>query len=93
MGETLKWLREIGFDFIKMIPTSKPFQGFSETEQLFTPEEPGNAFERLLVELGMTLRGSREGGFFIVIGRRPSIGAPGSEALGGSEDRVDQRGR
>jgi SAM-dependent methyltransferase/uncharacterized protein YbaR (Trm112 family) len=93
MGEALTWLREIGFDFVKMIPTSKPFQSFSETEQLFTPEEPGNAFERLLVELGMILKGSREGGFFIAIGRRPSGDAPGSEALGGSEDRVDQRGR
>ena len=72
MGETFAWLREIGFEFVKTIPSSKPFRGFSESEALFEPEEPGNAFERGLVELGMTLKGSREGGFFIVIGRRPS---------------------
>ena len=44
---------------------------FSGDERLFQPEEPGNVFERLVVELSMIFRGSREGGFFIVIGQRP----------------------
>ncbi|MEE9608921.1 MAG: methyltransferase domain-containing protein [Myxococcota bacterium] len=71
IGETLKWLREVGFSFVKSIPPSKPFRTFSETERLFEAELPGNAFERLLVELGMTFKGSREGGFFIVVAKRP----------------------
>jgi 2-polyprenyl-3-methyl-5-hydroxy-6-metoxy-1,4-benzoquinol methylase len=70
IGQTLRWLDETGFRFVKSIPISKPFRSFAEDEKLFVPDEPGNAFERLLVELGMIASGSREGGFFIVIGRK-----------------------
>jgi len=70
IGETLKWLERTGFSFVRSIPRSKPLQGFSERENLFVPEKPGNAFERLLVETGMIFSGSREGGFFTVIGRK-----------------------
>ncbi len=71
IGETLGWLRQTGLDFVRSIPTSKPFRPFSESENLFQADQPGNALERLLVELGMFFRGSREGGFFIVIARKP----------------------
>lgn len=70
IGEVLGWLDEIGFDFVKSVPRSKPFHPISDEERLFEPEAPGNAFERTLVELGMIRSGSREGGFFTVIGRR-----------------------
>ena len=75
IGETLRWLEKTGFRFVKTIPVSKPFQPLSEDEPLFESETPGNAFERLMVELGMISKGSREGGFFIVIGRRPPTAA------------------
>ena len=52
------------------MPGTKPFQPFSPRENPFRPEAPGNALERSLVELGMVRAGSREGGFFVVIGRR-----------------------
>jgi hypothetical protein len=71
IAQTLRWLDEIGFDFVKSIPRSRLFQPIQPQDSLFTPEEPGDRVERLLVELGMSLRGSREGGFFVVIGRRP----------------------
>lgn len=70
IGETLRWLDAIDFEFVKSIPISKPFRSFAADEKLFQPEPAGNALERLLVELGMIASGSREGGFFIVIGRR-----------------------
>ncbi len=71
IGETMGWLEEIGFDFVTSLPYSKPFRGFSSSVRLFEPAEPGNAAERLAVEIGTLFRGSREGGFFIVVGRRP----------------------
>jgi SAM-dependent methyltransferase len=74
IGQTLRWFEEIGFRFVKSIPISKPFRTFSNDERLFVPDEPGNAFERLLTELGMIASGSREGGFFIVIGRKEGLG-------------------
>jgi hypothetical protein len=70
IGEAIRWLREVGFSFVKSIPRTKLFQPISDADRLFEAESPGNAAERLLVELGMTFRGSREGGFFTVIGRR-----------------------
>ena len=72
IGEGIAWLREAGFEFVKSIPRSKPFRPMSPKERLFEAEEPGNAFERLLVELGMTFQGSREGGFFVIIGKKPA---------------------
>ncbi len=70
IGETIGWLEDIGFDFVTSLPYSKPFRGFSSSVRLFEPAEPGNAAEQLAVELGMLFKGSREGGFFIVIGRK-----------------------
>jgi SAM-dependent methyltransferase len=71
IGEGMRWLRETGFEFVKSVPRGRPFQPIGDEDRLFEPEAPGNALERLLVEFGMILRGSREGGFFIVIGRKP----------------------
>ena len=70
MGEVLGWFRRTGFRFVKSIPRSRPFQPFGSDENLFEPETPGNWLERLAVELGMILSGSREGGFFIMVGRK-----------------------
>jgi SAM-dependent methyltransferase len=70
IGEVIGWLERAGLQFVKSLPPSKPFQPVSETEALFDPEEPGNPLERFAAELGMTLRGSREGGFFVVVARK-----------------------
>jgi len=70
IGEVLRWFEETGFTFVKSIPRSRPFQPFGEADALFEQEEPGNAIERFLVELPMMFKGSREGGFFTMIGRR-----------------------
>ncbi len=71
IGEVMGWLEKTGFQFVRSIPSTKPFQSFSPTENLFGPQAPGSALERSLVELGMVRGGSREGGFFVVVGRRP----------------------
>ncbi len=71
ISQTLRWIDEIGFRFVKSIPRSKPFAPIAPDESLFEPELPGNAVERFLAETGAVLRGSREGGFFIVIAQRP----------------------
>jgi uncharacterized protein YbaR (Trm112 family) len=78
IGEVLGWFRRTGFRFVKSIPRSKPFRPFAGKESLFEPETPGNSFERLAVELGMIRSGSREGGFFLMVGRKDAAasGAP-----------------
>jgi len=70
IGEVLGWLPRTGFRFVTSVPRSKPFQPFGDQDSLFRPEAPGSRLERWMVELGMALRGSREGGFFVVTARR-----------------------
>jgi len=77
IGQTLRWLDAVDFEFVKSIPRTRPFQPISDRDHLFRPEAPGSALERFLVEQGMAWKGSKEGGFFIVIGRRPREGAAG----------------
>lgn len=71
MGEVLEWLNDAGFQFVHAIPKTFPFSELAPDERLFKPERLGNHFERLLVNLGLMVTGHREGGFFIVIARRP----------------------
>ncbi len=71
IGQGIEWLERGGFEFVKSIPRTRPFQPITPADNLFSPEKPGNLIQRMMVELGMTFRGSREGGFFVVIGRKP----------------------
>ena len=41
IGETLRWLDEIGFGFVKSIPRSRLFQPIGRQDSLFAPEVPG----------------------------------------------------
>jgi ubiquinone/menaquinone biosynthesis C-methylase UbiE/uncharacterized protein YbaR (Trm112 family) len=70
LGEVMRWFEAADLDFVTSIPRSKPFQTIREGDRLFVREAAGNAFERLLVGLGMIFRGSREGGFFTAIGQK-----------------------
>lgn len=71
IGEVLRWLADSGFSLVKTIPkTRPPFERFSEAERLFEPDRVGNTLERWEAELSTIFSGSREGGFFIVIGRK-----------------------
>jgi len=71
IGEAVRWLGGAGMSLVKTIPrTRPPFSNLSEAERLFVPEMPGNAVERWEAEFGMILTGSREGGFFTLIGRK-----------------------
>jgi SAM-dependent methyltransferase len=68
--ETLAWLDEAGFDFVKSIPSSHLFRTFEPNEPLFIDEAPAGNFEALITEMGMFFKGSREGGFFTMIGKK-----------------------
>jgi SAM-dependent methyltransferase len=76
IGEVLHWLEDVGFSFVKSIPSSVPFRSFSERESLFRPERAGGRLERAIAELAMIPQGSLEGGFFVVIGQRPAAARP-----------------
>lgn len=71
VGEVLRWLDATNFTFVNSIPKTVPFEGFDETEQLFKPGKLGSLFERFIVNIGMAFSGHREGGFFIIIAKKP----------------------
>lgn len=70
MGEVLGWFDEAGFDFVSSVPKTTPWHSFTEREDLFNPSPRGSSLERGLVQIGMIVSGNREGGFFIMIGKR-----------------------
>lgn len=71
IGEVAGWVKDIGFEFISSIPKSTLPSDLDPDHKLFQPARLGGELERFLVEAGMILSGGREGGFFIVIARRP----------------------
>ena len=71
IGETLGWLQRTGLDYVKSIPRFVPMQPITATEPLFRKEEPGTPVERMISELLEIPKGSSQGGFFIVIARKP----------------------
>ncbi|MFZ0544600.1 MAG: class I SAM-dependent methyltransferase [Candidatus Promineifilaceae bacterium] len=68
--EVQGWFAENGFDFVNAIPKAEAFSPFSADEKLFEDNPPGSLLDHALVQLGLLLRGAREGGFFIMIGRK-----------------------
>ncbi len=72
VGEVLTWLKRTRLEFVNSVPKTMPFAPIDATEKLFSKDRVGTVPERLLVNLGMVATGHREGGFFIVIARKPA---------------------
>ncbi len=70
MGEVLRWFEEEGFDFINGIPKLNVFNVFSRDEKLFKANPKGNRLDHFFVQSGLAFSGIKEGGFFIMIGKR-----------------------
>jgi SAM-dependent methyltransferase len=68
MGEILDWFEQTGVRFVRGVP-STTLGGGTEDGTLFSPEACGNAFDHFLVQCEQIWRGSKEGGFFLMIGR------------------------
>jgi len=68
--EVCGWLENQGFSFVKSIPTTHLFRDFSAHEPLFTPESPASNGEAMVKEILEIFKGSQEGGFFTIIGKK-----------------------
>ena len=68
--EVLGWMAEAGLEFVNSIPKPAPGPVLETGEQLFTPRNRGSRISRVLSQLASMGNGYREGGFFIMIGRK-----------------------
>jgi 2-polyprenyl-3-methyl-5-hydroxy-6-metoxy-1,4-benzoquinol methylase len=71
IDEVLRWFEETGIEFVRGVPSVTPGSKTIERENLFSPEPLGTTLDHWLVERREIVRGNREGGFFIMIGRKP----------------------
>ena len=70
IGEVLRWFKETGFEFMYGIPNPVFSQQFSGNDAMFRKHQPGNIMDHFLVQFKMIFEGSRQGGFFIMIGKK-----------------------
>jgi hypothetical protein len=61
---------EDGFEFVNSIPKPDVGPSLGEHERLFDPRHRGSSMSRMASQVAALASGYREGGFFIMIGRR-----------------------
>jgi SAM-dependent methyltransferase len=75
-GEVLEWFRDNGVEFVRGIPALRPDDDGLEGVGLFEPQSAGSSLEHFIVQAAEIFApGQREGGFFIMIGRKSGTGA------------------
>ena len=74
IGEVLKWFDQSGFRFFSSIPKIDG-QALGTADKLFEAHPRGSALDRFLVQCRMLLAGGREGGLFVMIGRKAAASA------------------
>lgn len=70
VDEVLTWFSLNNIEYINAIPKIKIGDSFRSDEKLFKQSSPGNSLEHLIKQLGWVLSMSKEGGFYILIGRK-----------------------
>ena len=70
IGEVLTWFKQNDFEFVNAIPKVKPFSPFTINEKLFKYNPKGNTIDHFIVQLSSIINGYREGGLFIMIGKK-----------------------
>jgi hypothetical protein len=71
-GEVLQWFDNNGLDFVCGVPALTPETGGLENTNLFEPQPRGTALDRGVVQaMEIFAAGQKEGGFFVMIGRKP----------------------
>ena len=69
MGEVLGWFKSNNVEFISSVPSIGDIE-FKDDELLFQPHRAGSRLDRLSSEIEMLISGGRDGGLYIMIGRK-----------------------
>jgi SAM-dependent methyltransferase len=68
-GEVLDWFERCGLDFVRGVPSLTPLEG-DAPGGLFDSSPPGSGTDHFLSQIRQVGTGNREGGFFVMIGRK-----------------------
>lgn len=82
IDEVLEWFDDAGLDLVRGVPALKLGSPPLRAESLFQPEPAGTRFDHLVSQLATIRTGSREGGFFLMIGRKPTGDREGTGGTG-----------
>jgi len=69
IGEVQGWFDDAGFEFLSSIPKATG-EKFAADEKLFEPHSKGTKVDRVFVQMGELMSGGRDGGLFVMIGRK-----------------------
>jgi SAM-dependent methyltransferase len=69
IGEVQEWFEGAGFEFLNSIPKASG-EKFAADEKLFEPHPKGTPTDQFFVQMGELLSGGRDGGLFVMIGRK-----------------------
>lgn len=69
IAEIMRWFDRAGVDFLASIPRADGAP-FTAATPLLAPQIPGGAARHLAIQLAMLAQGGRDGGLFIMIGRK-----------------------
>ena len=70
LGEVLGWFDKGGVEFLNSIPKAKAGAAFASEEALFSANPRGTWLDHLAVQIGMLVSGGKDGGLFLMIGRK-----------------------
>jgi len=70
MGEVLRWFDAAGFLFVNSIPKNRFMASFTDEEKVFAVHPKADRLTLAAVQAHMILTGNREGGLFMMIGKR-----------------------
>jgi carbamoyltransferase len=71
--EILGWFDQQGLEFVRGVPALTPEPEPLDDADLFQPARRGNQLEHFLAQLQQISAGNREGGFFLMIARKPEL--------------------
>jgi len=96
IDEVLEWFQQAKLEFVRGVPSVTPDanDGIANAN-VFEPQPVGTPLDHAIVQLQETVRGNREGGFFLMIGHKPSRRDDRREAeskrASGSSTRKERR--
>jgi SAM-dependent methyltransferase len=82
MGEILGWFSRCGLELVRGVPALSWVDDDLGESGLFSQGSAGSVLSRAAAQVRMISAGNREGGFFIMIGRKTSDGDQGETTEG-----------